>query len=63
MSLPVAMIIGVDQVRRQFAESAPDAPARPEVARPPRARRARAASARALIRLAQAITPPEPACR
>jgi len=57
------MIIGVDQVRRQFAECAPDAPARPEVARPPRVRRARAASARLLIRLAHAITPPEPACR
>jgi len=63
MELPIAMIIGVAQVRRQFAECAPDAPALPVVERPPRAHRLRAKSARGLIRLAQAITPPEPACR
>jgi hypothetical protein len=59
----MAKIIGVDQVRRQYAESAPDAPVLPPVERPPRTHRARAASARVLIRLANAITPPEPACR
>jgi hypothetical protein len=68
MELPMAMIIGVDQVRRQFAECAPDAPALPHVERTPRGRRVRAASARMLIQLAQAIAPPavprrEPACR
>jgi len=63
MEWPMAMIIGVDQVRRQYAEIAPDAPAVPPVERPPRTHRARAASARVLVRLANAITPPEPACR
>lgn len=68
MELPIAMIIGVDQVRRQFAECAPDAPALPHVERAPRARRMRAASARMLIQLAGAIAPPaaprrEAACR
>ncbi|MCU7728317.1 hypothetical protein ODJ79_31775 [Actinoplanes sp. KI2] len=63
MELPIAMIIGVAEVRRQFAECAPDAPAIPVVERPPRAHRVRAASARVLIRLAHTITPPEPVCR
>jgi hypothetical protein len=62
MELPIAIIIGVDQVRRQFAECAPDAPAKPVLERRPRTHRVRAASARGLIRLAHAITPPEPAC-
>jgi hypothetical protein len=63
MELPTAMIIGVDQVSRRFAECAPDAPAVPETARAPGARRARTALAGGLIRLARAIAPPEPACR
>ena len=63
MELPTAMIIAVDQVNRQFAECAPDAPALPHVERSPGARRVRVALARGLIRLAQVIAPPEPACR
>ncbi|MFI5891463.1 hypothetical protein ACIA5D_15270 [Actinoplanes sp. NPDC051513] len=63
MELPTAMIIGVDQVRRSFAECAPDAPAVRQVERPPRNRRARVTLARGLIRLARAIAPPEPVCR
>ncbi|WP_433305741.1 hypothetical protein ACQP2F_18895 [Actinoplanes sp. CA-030573] len=61
MNLPIAVIIGVDQVRRQFADAAPDAPARPEVERVPRVHRVRAALARGLIRLARSIAPREPA--
>jgi hypothetical protein len=63
MELPIAIIIGVEQVRRQFAECAPDAPALPVIERPPRARRTRSVSARALIRLARAIAPPEAVSR
>ncbi|GAA3942962.1 hypothetical protein [Actinoplanes auranticolor] len=63
MELPTAMIIAVDQVSRQFAECAPDAPAQPHVERSPEARRVRVALARGLIRLAHVIAPPEPACR
>ena len=63
MELPVAMIIGVDQVRRRFAECAPDAPAVPDAVRKPRDRHMRVALARGLIRLARAIAPPEPARR
>lgn len=63
MELPTAMIISVDQVSRQFAECAPDAPALPDVERSPRARPIREALARGLIRLAHAIAPPRPACR
>jgi hypothetical protein len=62
MELPTAMIIGVDQVSRRFAEAAPDAPTVPHVERPARDRRVRAALAHGLIRLAHAIAPPEPAC-
>ena len=58
MELPIAIIIGVEQVRRQYAECAPEAPALPVIERPPRARRTRSVSARALIRLARAIAPP-----
>jgi hypothetical protein len=63
MELPTAMIIGVDQVRRQFAECVPEAPAVPHVERMPKPRRVRVALARGLIRLAHAIAPPEPVCR
>ena len=63
MELPTAMIIGVDQVSRRFAECAPDAPAVPEIVHEPRARRVRAALARGLIRLGHAVAPPELACR
>jgi hypothetical protein len=63
MELPTALIIGVNQVSRQFAECAPDAPAVPEAERVPGPRRIRAALARGLIRLAHTLAPPEPACR
>ncbi|MBL7260188.1 hypothetical protein [Paractinoplanes lichenicola] len=63
MELPSAMIMGVDQVRRRFAECAPDAPARPEPVRAGTRRRFRRALAGGLIRLAHAIAPPEPVCR
>ncbi len=63
MELPTAMIIGVNQVSRRFAEAAPDAPAVPHVERAPGDHRARVALARGLIRLADAIAPPEPVCR
>lgn len=63
MELPTAMIIGVNQVSRQFAECAPDAPAVPPTDRPPRTRPLRRGLARGLIRLAHVIAPPEPACR
>jgi hypothetical protein len=61
MELPLLMIVAVDQVRRQYAECAPGAPAQPWIERAPRRRRVRGAFARGLIRLAHAIAPPEPA--
>ena len=64
MELPLTMIIAVNQVRRQFEECAPDAPAQPYFAPVPRTHRVRAASARVLVRLADAVAPPpQPACR
>jgi len=64
MELPSAFVFGVDQVRRNFDECAPGAPAVPEPTRRTGGRRARATLARGLIRLGHAIAPsPEPACR
>jgi hypothetical protein len=63
MELPTAMIIGVGQVSRRFAECAPGAPAVPDVSRVPAERKVRGALARGLIRLGHAIAPPEPTCR
>jgi hypothetical protein len=55
MELPVALIIGVDQVRRHYAEE--------EVTPPRRRRRKRIALARGLVRLAYAIAPAETVLR
>ena len=60
MEFPSALIIGVNEVHRRFAECAPDAPAVPEPVRAKTPRRVRAALARGLIRLARVIAPPEP---
>jgi hypothetical protein len=63
MELPLMMIVAVNQVRRQYEECAPNAPALPYVERAPRNHRMRGAVSGGLIRLAHAIAPPEPVCR
>lgn len=57
MELPAALIIGVDQVNRRYAEVSPGAPAVPDVPRAKHGRGARVALARGLIRVAYAIAP------
>ena len=57
MELPAALIIGVDQVSRRYAEVSPGAPGVPQAPRARRGRGARVALARGLIRVAYAIAP------
>lgn len=62
ISLPFAMTISQDAVRRQVLSARPDAPVVPDAERAPRrprVRRTRAAIAAALDRTARAIAPPE----